>query len=35
MMIPHHQVAIRMARVQLAKGKDAAAKKLAEQIIAA
>lgn len=35
MMIPHHQGAIRMARVELAKGKDADAKKLAEQIIAA
>lgn len=35
MMIPHHQGAIRMARVQLAKGSDAKVKQLATQIIAA
>ena len=35
MMIPHHQGAIRMARVELAKGSSTQAKKLAEQIIAA
>lgn len=34
MMIPHHQGAIRMARVELAKGSSTQAKKLAEQIIA-
>jgi uncharacterized protein (DUF305 family) len=35
MMIPHHQGAIRMARVELAKGSSPQAKKLATQIIAA
>ena len=35
MMIPHHQAAIRMARVELAKGSSAEAKRLANQIIAA
>lgn len=35
MMIPHHQGAIRMARVQLAKGSSAEVKKLSQQIIAA
>ena len=33
MMIPHHQAAIRMARVELAKGSDAKAKQLATAII--
>ncbi len=33
MMIPHHQGAIRMARVELAKGSDAKAKQLATAII--
>ncbi len=35
MMIPHHQGAIRMARVELAKGSNPQAKRLATQIIAA
>jgi len=35
MMIPHHQGAIRMARVELDKGSNAQAKTLATQIIAA
>jgi len=35
MMIPHHQGAIRMARVELAKGSSAEAKELAKQIIGA
>lgn len=35
MMIPHHQGAIRMARVQLAKGSDAETKQLATAIIEA
>lgn len=35
MMVPHHQGAIRMARVELAKGKSPEAKTLAEAIIAA
>lgn len=35
MMIPHHQGAIRMARVELAEGSNAQAKQLATQIIAA
>ena len=35
MMVPHHQGAIRMARVQLAKGKDPQLRKLATAIIAA
>lgn len=35
MMIPHHQGAIRMARVELAKGSDPEAKKLAEDVVAA
>lgn len=35
MMVPHHQGAIRMARVEIAKGSNAQAKKLAEQIIEA
>ncbi len=33
MMIPHHQVAIRMARVQLDEGKDPDVRKLAQAII--
>ncbi len=33
MMVPHHQGAIRMARVELAKGADAKAKQLATAII--
>ena len=33
MMVPHHQSAIRMARVELAKGADAKAKQLATAII--
>lgn len=33
MMVPHHQGAIRMARVELAKGESPALKKLAQQII--
>jgi len=35
MMLPHHQGAIRMARVELDRGADGDAKKLAEAIIAA
>jgi len=35
MMIPHHQGAIRMARVELAKGSSPQAKQLATQIVAA
>lgn len=35
MMVPHHQGAIRMARVQLDKGKDPQLRKLATAIIAA
>ena len=35
MMIPHHQGAIRMARIELAKGGDVALKKIATGIIAA
>ena len=35
MMIPHHQGAIRMARVELAEGSNPQAKQLATQIIAA
>jgi uncharacterized protein (DUF305 family) len=35
MMVPHHQGAIEMARVELAKGSDAELKKLAQNIIAA
>jgi uncharacterized protein (DUF305 family) len=35
MMIPHHQRAIRMARVELAKGSSADVKQLANEIIAA
>ena len=35
MMIPHHQGAIRMARVELAKGSDAKSKQLATAIIEA
>jgi uncharacterized protein (DUF305 family) len=34
-MIPHHQGAIDMARIQLANGKDPELRKLAEDIIAA
>ena len=34
-MIPHHQDAIKMARIEKAKGKNAEAKKLADAIIAA
>lgn len=34
-MIPHHQGAIDMARIQIAHGKDPAMRKLAEEIIAA
>lgn len=35
MMVPHHQGAIRMARVELAKGKNGALRKLATSIISA
>ena len=35
MMIPHHQGAIDMAKVELAQGKDPKLRKLAEEIIAA
>ena len=35
MMIPHHQGAIRMARAELAKGKDTQLKKIATGIVAA
>lgn len=35
MMLPHHQGAIRMSRIELDRGADGDAKKLAEQIIAA
>ncbi|MDQ6751146.1 MAG: DUF305 domain-containing protein [Actinomycetota bacterium] len=35
MMVPHHQGAIRMARVELAKGKNAKLKALAQRIISA
>lgn len=35
MMIPHHQAAIDMAKVELAKGSDPQQRKLAEDIIAA
>jgi len=35
MMVPHHQGAIRMARVELAKGQDPQLKTLARQIISA
>jgi len=34
MMVPHHQGAVRMARVELAKGSDPELKKLAQEIIA-
>jgi uncharacterized protein (DUF305 family) len=35
MMVPHHQGAVRMARVELAKGASPTLKRLAQQIIAA
>ncbi len=35
MMVPHHQGAIRMARVELSKGKSEKLKKLAKDIVAA
>ncbi len=35
MMVPHHQGAIRMARVELAKGRNAKLKKIAEDVILA
>jgi len=35
MMVPHHQGAIRMARIELAKGKNAQLKKLAEAVVQA
>jgi uncharacterized protein (DUF305 family) len=35
MMIPHHQGAIRMARVELAKGKSKALKQVADDVVAA
>ncbi|CAA9483295.1 MAG: hypothetical protein AVDCRST_MAG53-892 [uncultured Solirubrobacteraceae bacterium] len=35
MMIPHHQGAVRMSRIELDRGADGDAKKLAEEIIAA
>ncbi|MER8724553.1 DUF305 domain-containing protein [Mesorhizobium sp. M1027] len=34
-MIPHHQAAIDMAKIELAKGKDPEIRKLAEAVIAA
>ena len=35
MMIPHHQGAIDMAKVELAKGKDPTIRKMAKDIVAA
>ena len=35
MMVPHHQGAIRMARVELAKGKNAKLKQIAEDVVLA
>jgi uncharacterized protein (DUF305 family) len=35
MMIPHHQAAIDMAKVELAQGKDEATRKLAQDIVSA
>ena len=35
MMVPHHQGAIRMARIELAKGKNAELKKIAEDVVLA
>ncbi len=35
MMVPHHQGAIRMARIELAKGKNARLRKIAEDVVLA
>ena len=35
MMVPHHQGAIRMARIELAKGKNAELRKIAEDVVLA